>query len=444
MKTKPLASLALLTSATALLAAGDADSATKQLQVFPKNLARQHVGTNLFLFNPTNQNYAPTEAAASWLDDDVTTGWPVMAGKQHYLLTLAEPTLVSNFSLSTRTTAGTVTLYASDEPAAPGAKSWSVLAKDVQLDSVNQKKLAKGFSRIAKYVLIETDIADPGPLFSLYVYGDRAAVNYDLRKRETPINIHAIFGPYVNDRVSYNVAGLYAHSAVTQASSPEGFLSWQKAIDDNPESSLTILPTTSESGLTIQLGTSHRVNRFAVLTDAPAKGQLDFFVVPSAKSTEVTTSGGEVGDAIVKVSNPRPTVGSAPVNLTGLTPSISMVLDGSTTRSGVDLPAPVEGAAILVRWTPTTAGESISLKEINAFNDISLSEYDLSLTPAAVADLGTSRDYSKDGKDYKDPKAGPPPVGEFFPQRSPYLPGGLGFPPNLGRRGVQPPTPLSF
>ena len=279
------------------------------------------------------------------------------------------------------------------------------------------------------------------PIFSLYVYGDRPAVSYNLHKRETPIDTRAIFGPYVNNQTSYSVAALYAHSTIAYANSPEGFLSWQKAIDENPESGLTIAPSTNESGIVLNMDTTHRLSRFAVLTDAPAKGHLDFFVVPTAaRATEVTSITGEVGEPLVKVSNPQPA--AAPViakaaSLDRLTPTITIILDGSTTRSSIDFP-PVEGGTLLVRWTPEKAGDTITIKELNAFNEISLSQYDLGLSPDAIAER--SPDSSKDGKDARDGKAGPPAVGEFFPQRSPYLPGGLGFPPNIGRRG---PVPLS-
>jgi len=55
------------------------DPAARQYQVYPKNLARQHVGSNLFVYNTTTNQYVPTEASAAWLDEDVTTGWPVLA-----------------------------------------------------------------------------------------------------------------------------------------------------------------------------------------------------------------------------------------------------------------------------------------------------------------------------------------------------------------------------
>ena len=129
-------SLVVLASAiAALAAAAEADPAAKQLQVFPKNLARQHLGANLFIFNPTTQAFSTTEAAAAWLDDDVSTGWAALAGKQHYLMALPEPQIVTNFALSTKSSGGTVTICGGDEPAAPGAKSWVPLVRDVPIAS---------------------------------------------------------------------------------------------------------------------------------------------------------------------------------------------------------------------------------------------------------------------------------------------------------------------
>src|SRR5688572_264807 len=158
MKTTSLALLASTACAT-LAFAVDSDPAARQYQVYPKNLARQHMGSNLFVYSPTSQTYVPTEASAAWLDDDVTTGWPVLAGKQHYLLALSEPELVSNFSVSARPTDGTLTLSGGDEPAVPGASSWTPLAQKVPFNGVNERKLDKPFTRFAKYILIETDLA---------------------------------------------------------------------------------------------------------------------------------------------------------------------------------------------------------------------------------------------------------------------------------------------
>ena len=287
MKTAIIVSLATVLSSSITFAA-EADLSKKQLQNYPKNLARQHVGSNLFLFNPASQTFVQTEAAAAWLDDDVSTGWPVMAGQQHYLLSLAEPEILTNFSISARPSSGTVTIYAGDEPAPPAAKSWTVISRDVPFDSINDRKLTKSFSKLAKYVLIETNIADPGPVFSLHVYGEKSAVDFDLRQREQPIDPRGIFGKYLNNQTTFNVDGLYAHSRVDYANAPDGFVGWQKAIDDDPESSLQLLPSTNEAGAVIKYDHAKTISRVSLQTDT-AKGKLDFYALPETSLASRTS-----------------------------------------------------------------------------------------------------------------------------------------------------------
>ncbi len=167
----------------------------------------------------------PTEAAAAWLDDDIATGWPALTGKQDYLLALPEPQLVNNFSISARSATGTVTLYAGDEVAPPGAKSWTLIEKDIPVESINEK-LGKPFGRFAKYILIETNLTDSGPWYSLYLYGDQPAVAYHLQQRAQPVDPRTIFGPYTNPETSISLSSLYAHSRVTAAGGDAG--SWRK------------------------------------------------------------------------------------------------------------------------------------------------------------------------------------------------------------------------
>ena len=64
---------------------------------------------------------------------------------------------------------------------------------------------------------------------------------------------------------------------------------WQKAIDDNPESSATIAASTNEPGATIQYGSTQSVSRISLLTDSTAKGKLDFFLVNDAPAIAAGT-----------------------------------------------------------------------------------------------------------------------------------------------------------
>jgi hypothetical protein len=415
MKTSTLITLASVVC-TSLVLAADEDPATRQLQVYPKNLARQNVGSNLFLYNAANQTYAPTEAAAAWLDEDVTTGWPVLAGKQHYLVALSSPELVSNFSVSAKPSDGTVSIYAGDEPGVPGSKSWTPLAENVPFNSINGKRLDKPFAQFAKYILIETDLTNPGPLYSLYLWGQKPATVYELRPRDQAIDAHAIFGQY-NDKTAFNANGLYTQSVMSYASSPDGSLAWQKAIDDNPETGVSINGTSNEPGAVIKYGSPEVISRVALLTGGNAKGKVDFFAL---------------GD-------------SAPTtSLEGLTPTVSIVLDGTNDRSSIDFP-PINAAKLAIRWTPASPNDTLDLREIESFAGTSLNDSEVALKPAAVAayDPGarTNGD-SKDGKDAKDPIAqGPdnkdPAEVADFRGGSPYLPGALGFPPDPNRRIVR-------
>src|SRR3954469_20702419 len=107
--------LALSVSAAAVTAVMGADFDPAQLQSSPKNLARQHLGANLYQFSATTGAYSPTQASAAWLDDDITTGWGPLSGKQYYLLAFPQAELVTNFELSGRSANGTIALYAGDE-----------------------------------------------------------------------------------------------------------------------------------------------------------------------------------------------------------------------------------------------------------------------------------------------------------------------------------------
>ena len=418
MKTSPI--VLSVSLATMALALGAAPEPAAQLQSYPKNLARQHLGAGLFHFAPDSQTYRATEASAAWLDDDVTTGWPAFGGKQYYMLALPQAELMTNFSLSTKPAAGTVTLYVGDTPAPPTAKSWNVVAREVPLDQINQRKLSKPFSRLGKYLLIETDIAEPGPVYGLYVYGDKPAAVFALQPRETPIDSRAVFGPYVNDRTAFNTASLYSGALVTSSNSSEGSTAWQRMLDDNPESGVTLAASTDKPGGTVQLGGTRSVSRVAALVDPGAAGKLDVFLTNSPTPAET---------------------------LTDMIPTISIALDGSNARQSLDFPA-VQANAMLVRWTPSDGTSSVTVREVATYGDATLAANTVQMAPEAIAEYGgedaallASGD-GKSGKNFKDvtdPKDLPP-IAEMLSQRSPFLPGSLGFPPNI--TGRLPGTPV--
>lgn len=438
MNTKSLLAIGALvfSSAFAFAATDNGGSADKQLQIYPMNLARQGVGTNMFVFDSASQKYLPTQAAAAWLDDDVVTGWPPAPGKSYYLLSFSEAQLLTNFAISTKAGSnGTVSLYASDDLAAPTAKTWTPIVKDLSVESINNKTLAKPFAQSAKYLLIETNIEDPNPWYSIYVYGETPATAYHIEKRAKSIDTNAIFGQFVNNETMFNMSSLYAGASVMYSNTSNDQVELQKAIDDNPETSITIAPTKDQSGLIIRYGDSQQIQRISVMADPGAKGKLDFFLVSSlpasAQPATSQTKGGNSDAQFLKVANTTPDAADAapsgPVTLDNLTPNATLVFDGSTGRGSIDFPA-VTASYMIVRWTPETAGQNITIAEINSFADLSLSDYQLVSDMPTVAE---GPDMSKEG-DFKDKQGPLAPVEQGpLPGKDPFLPGGLGFPPNL-------------
>ena len=451
MKHRILSTVVLSCAASCL--AQEAISA-KQLQSIPKNLARQHLQANLMLFDSATKTYVATEAAAAWLDDDVATGWPALAGKQHYLLGFTNSQVISNFGVLAAPTDGTITIYTSDEVKSPGDPSWRVIAKDIPLASINQKKLEKPFNREAKAILIETNFTNPGPIFSLYAYGNRSAVNDSIQHRAKPVDVASVFGEFVNQQTSFNVSSIYAGARVTYSNSPASQLGWQKSLDENPETA-SPLKAGADSSVVVNFREGRTVSRMSILADGGTRGKVDVYLL-----AEAPTSG-------------------HPVALEGVQPSVTLAFDGSNPHASADFDD-TTAVAVALRWTPEKAGAELNLRELNTFANLPLSDYEVAPlavpvgngpvavneTPAddqasdtaasdgenTVASAGTGVD-GKSSKEIVPIGAGPeksdykggggktnkemlPPVGA--PPQSGYFPGGLGFPPNVSSPRTPP------
>jgi hypothetical protein len=398
----------------------------------PKNLARQHLGANLMIFNETSQAYEPTEAAAAWLDDDIATGWPAMTGKQDYLLALSEPQLVNNFCISARSATGSVTLYAGDEVAPPGAASWTPLAKDVPIESINNK-MGPSFGRFAKYILIETNLTDSGPWYSVYLYGGKPATAYHIQQRAQPVDPRTIFGPYTNPETSISLSSLYAHATVTMAGGATS--AWQNAIDDNPQTGTFIPATQNDAGLAIQYDRSYAIQRISLLTDEGTKGKLELFVINQLAQKTTPTTSRDSGSQYIKVANESGTPDAAPSgpDLTNLQPAATINFDGSSPRASIDF-TPTSGTELVARWTPDAAGQPLGIREIDSFGDVALNDYQLA--PDAVGDESAAANES--GGKETIPAVGeegkeslPPAVGEELPEKTAFIPGVPVFPPNI-------------
>jgi hypothetical protein len=417
MNKPALLTVIAIASSTLTFAAPPEKSAGSASRGYPKNIARQHYTSTLSLFDATAQRYTSTEAAAAWLDDDVATGWPALAGKQHYLLQFAEPQLVTNLELSTKTASGTVSIYAGDRDAAPGDKAWTLVAKDVPVESINNQKLTRPINKYAKYLLIETNIADPSPIYSLNVFGERTSASTAIVTRPQPVDVKPLLGEFVNNQTAFNMAGIYAKAAVTYANSGGSENSWQRAIDDDPETLLNVKTSTAESGLVLRFDGAQPFTRLSMLTNPKSRGKVDIFLLSEAPQNGV------------------------PVSIEGIAPSVTLTFDGNSQRASADF-AETRASALALRWTPESGDATLAIRELNIFADLALSDHEVAGAPAGIAQGPSEADPTEksfsDGKspiamgpDGKAPiAAGPPDAVAAGPGG--YTPGGLGFPPNLG------------
>ena len=419
----------IATACSALAFAAPAEKSTGSAsQGYLKNIARQHYTSTLSLFDASAQRYVATEAAAAWLDDDVATGWPALAGKQHYLLQFAEPQLVTNFELSTKIASGTISLYSGDRDAAPGDKAWTLIAKDVPVESINNQKLAQRINKFAKYLLIETNIADPSPIYSLNVFGERSSSSTSIVARPQPIDVKPLLGEFVNNQTAFNMAAIYAKGQVTYANSGGTEASWQRAIDDDPETLLNVKSSTAESGLVVRFDSAYPFTRLSLLTNPKVRGKVDIFLLSEAPQQ------------------------STPVSIEGIAPSVTLTFDGTSQRSSADF-AETKAAALALRWTPESGDATLAIRELNIFADLSLTDHEVAGAPTALAQ-GPTEKGDGDGKSLADGKA-PIAMGpgrDFKGTSAPpiaagpggYDPGRLGFPPILGiPRNSRTPTPVS-
>jgi hypothetical protein len=237
------------------------------------------------------------------------------------------------------------------------------------------------------------------------------------------VDIRTVGGEFVNNQTSFNLTSIYAKSLVTYANAGGGAGSWQRAIDDDPGSSVAIKPSTEEAGMVAKIEGSHQVSRLSVLTDPAARGTLDVFLL-----SEVPP-------------------GNQPVRVEGLTPSATLSFDGGAGRASADLPE-TAAVAVALRWTADEAGTPFALRELNTFGDLSLAEYEVvGLSPTVAqtsveevgqtASTGDGKELMPigEGKETVDFKGGSgkealPPIAAG-PGRG-FRPGNLGFPPNQG------------
>ncbi len=401
-------SLALICMADCVISPLQAAGVVREgLENYPKNLARLHLGANLQRFDKATGMYKASEATSMWLDDDEATGWAPAAGKEHYLLMLSQPSLVKQIALSTTGSKGRVTVYAGDERATPDSSTWTPVLRDVAVEDLNEKTIKGAVNRYGKYLLIETNLEEAGPWWSLYVFGREAADEYEVAKRAVPVDASEVFGQRINESTVIDLTNIYSDADVVYMTGGGKKADWFAMVDESPETFWIVnnAENSDVASFAIKLAQDTPIRRVSMTADA-GPGVMEFYLV------NASADGSQPDFATLKLDE--------------MLPACTLGFDGVSDREAIDIP-PVQGTYLVGRWKPTVNGESIKIRQIDAFGALDFNNYAVNQMPAPIAELQESRNDKAAFNDGKTFKTLLDPIAEG-PVDSPTLTG-LGAPP---------------
>ncbi len=374
-----------------LLTGGLANADAADLKQYPKNLARLHLGATLFEYDLRSESYQPTKSISSWMDDDETTGWSPKADRLYYMVVLQKPSMISALSLSADGMSGTLTAFIGDERAAPGSAAWKPVLSGVPIAELNEKVSPSVLKTFSRYLLLEFNLQQSGPLWSLYVFGREAATEYDLERRAFAVNSNDVFGQRVKMETIIDLANLYSNASVLYTSNGGRLSQWQVMIDESPETGWTLSGSNSQQtpSFAILINQSAPVKRISVMADA-GRGKLEFYLV-----------GGASDDEIFQVNNADPYAlpDFSQINLDDLEPIGTLEFDGASDREAINIGAK-SGYFLLARWLPAVEGGAIKLRQVDAFGDLDFDNYEVVVSPDKFAAFD---DNSKSFKSLLDP-----------------------------------------
>ncbi len=375
-----------LASVTFAIIIGTLAASAQSTVDYPKNLARLHLGASLFEYNERSQTYEPTKSISSWMDDDEATGIAPKKGKRYYLLVLQKPSMIRALSLSADGMDGTISVFAGDERAVPGSASWAPLITGTPIAEINERVAADINNQFGRYLLIELDLTQSGPLWSLYVFGREAASEYSLERRAFQVNSSDIFGQKVKMETIIDLANIYSDASVLYTASGGKLSEWQVMIDESPETAFTMTGSASQQGpsFAILLNQSAPVKRISVMADA-GRGKLEFYLIGGLADDEIFQ---------VNIDDPYALPEFSQINLDELEPICVLEFDGQTDRIAENV-ADSYGLFLLGRWIPAVEGGAIRVRQVDAFGDLDFDNYEVVLTPEGYIA------YDESAKSYK-------------------------------------------
>jgi len=255
--------------------------------IYPKNLARQHLGTSLSVgYNlpgsapggPANES---DEVTLALLSDDATINCFVPVGRHAYIISMTSIQTVNRFSFLNNSAAGSVSIAVSNTLWPQDSPKWQQAQQPKEFAGPGVVSRDLGF-REAKYVKVDFDIRQSGHIASFGLFGSSTTDLYRMRKKSriTPGAIPMFVPPAQSSRDSLNcdLAALYAKSRVAYVSSAAKQQDVNLMVDDMPDTGYAFEPGDANPTMILDLRRQYDLRR-AVFQVAGPPGLLKLYLL---------------------------------------------------------------------------------------------------------------------------------------------------------------------
>ncbi len=250
----------------------------KNKVIYPKNLARQHLGASLSAsYNlpgsapggPVNES---DEVTLALLSEDATIHCFLPVGRHAFIISMTSIQTVNRFSFLNNSASGSVSIAVSNTLWPQDNPKWQQTQQPKEFSGPGVVFRDLGF-REAKYVKIDFDIRQSGHIASFGLFGSSTTDLYRMRKKSriTPSAIPMFAPPAQSSRDSLNcdLAALYAKSRVAYVSSAAKQQDVNLMVDDMPDTGYAFEPGDANPTMILDLGRQYDLRRAVFQVTGP-------------------------------------------------------------------------------------------------------------------------------------------------------------------------------
>ena len=255
-----------------------------KLREIPKNLARWHMGSRLFLSEPTGgfieYSFAPGERGNAELPEfiilgeDAAQGYFLKKGDTSFVIKLGNFGLLERFIFNSFTAEGTFDLYYSNTLNKLDSRKWNVIDEGVPFSIKERVEVPVGPLE-SLYIRITIHIDEPGEIGRLNLYGKLSVA--EAKPRSLEEFDREILTEAEQTMVPYNYAPLHNGSQFIHTNSGDP-RETDAMLDENAQSAYVCESKPEGNVFILDLAESKEVNGISVVSESGA-GRFDFYLM---------------------------------------------------------------------------------------------------------------------------------------------------------------------